>query len=447
MLAMLAKTSVVAFPLVLLLHAWWKRRTISTGDLKRAAPFFAISLALGAITLWFQSTKAIGAEQISIGGPLSRLATAGLAIPWYLRLIAWPYPLLPSYPRWEVDPPRVWHFLSWAFITATGWWCWRHRDGWGRHALLGMGFFLVMVAPVLGFVKMSYMRISWTADHFIYVPLVGIAGLVAAGIATLYDRSALRSRPVIVAGTVFLIGVFACLSFGYAGVWANADTLWAHTLRHNERAWVAHLSLGLRKLERNHLDDVKPSQRIEDMGALSHLTKSTALRPDLPENRWGLGIAYAMLAERAANVGDKVAAEKLRNMGIDELSLACRRSPDVTSYRKSLVKALWQAGKIVDVANNLRSLLRQEQHDAVIWNEYGVALAQLGRMDEAIVQFRHAIQIAPGFPDARRNLDKATALRADGGTGPRRPPVDAGPAATDEAPAQAAPPGPPSTDE
>jgi hypothetical protein len=443
LLAMLAKTSVVAFPLVLLLHAWWKRKTISCHDLKRAAPFFAISFALGLITLWFQTVRAIGDEKIEIGGPFSRLATAGIAILWYLRLIVWPHPLLPSYPMWEVDPPRAWQFLPWALIAAAAWWCWRHRNGWGRHALLGLGFFIMMVAPVLGFVKMSYMRISWTADHFIYAPLVGIAGLVAAGIAVLYDRSGPRTRPLIVAGTVVLIGTFACLSFRYAELWANADRLWAHTLRHNERAWTAHLGLGLAKLKRNDLDDVEPAERIEDFGALTQLKRATALRPDLAENHSGLGIVYAMKAEQASNRGDPLEAEQLLGRGIDELTLSCRLAPNNPSNWRNLVKSLWQAGRIGDVANCLPTLLRLEPDDPVLWNEYGVALAHLGRMEEAIVQFRRALQIAPGFADAKRNLGKASALRAGAIATPQRPTAGAGSAvtrpATEEPPPRAAP--------
>jgi Flp pilus assembly protein TadD len=37
-------------------------------------------------------------------------------------------------------------------------------------------------------------------------------------------------------------------------------------------------------------------------------------------------------------------------------------------------------------------------------NNLGVALASLGRLDEAIAQFERALAIQPGFEDARRNL-------------------------------------------
>ena len=80
--------------------------------------------------------------------------------------------LLPIYPRWEVDPPKLWQFLAWPVILGAAAWLWSKRETWGRHAIFGFGFFLLMVLPVLGFITISYMRITWAADHFIYLPMM-----------------------------------------------------------------------------------------------------------------------------------------------------------------------------------------------------------------------------------------------------------------------------------
>src|ERR1019366_4439778 len=57
------------------------------------------------------------------------------------------------------------------------------RSGWGRHALLGFGFFLLNLLPALGFARMTFMNISWVADHFVYLPMIGMIGLFVLGVA------------------------------------------------------------------------------------------------------------------------------------------------------------------------------------------------------------------------------------------------------------------------
>jgi protein O-mannosyl-transferase len=44
-------------------------------------------------------------------------------------------------------------------------------------------------------------------------------------------------------------------------------------------------------------------------------------------------------------------------------------------------------------------------------NNLGIALGKQGRLDEAIHEFREALQIQPGFENAQRNLTMALAAR------------------------------------
>lgn len=103
--AMLCKSSVVMFPVVILLHAWWKRGRFTREAFRASAAFFAVSLVLGLVTVWFQHHRAIGSVEIQTGGFFSRLAAAGLSVVFYLSKCFWPVGLLPNYPRWSVDPP------------------------------------------------------------------------------------------------------------------------------------------------------------------------------------------------------------------------------------------------------------------------------------------------------------------------------------------------------
>ena len=384
LLAMLAKTSMVGLPVLLLLHAWWKRGTVTVQDLIRTSPFFLISLVLGLITIQYQHGRAIGAEKILVGGVASRIATAGMAILFYLKQIVWPVNLLPIYPRWEVDPPKAWQFLAWPVIAAAAAWIWANRGtadrpGWGRHALFGLGFFLLMVLPVLGFVTISYMRITWVADHFIYLPMIGVIALIGAATTRWYERSTPSAQPLILAGGTILLATCGLLAFRYANAWASEDALWTHTLKTNHDAWQAHNRLGAKKFSRGDIE-----------AGYYHFTQSTRLRPDLGETH--------------NNLGSALSAKGRLDEAIKEFAVACQLTPHVPAMRVNLANSLFQAGRFVEASDAFLFLLEKEPNNAALLNNYAVTLYRQGKKDEAILQFRKALEINPTLKDAREGL-------------------------------------------
>ena len=418
LLAMFAKTSVVMFPVVLLLHAWWKRDGISARTVILSAPFFLISLVLGLITVSYQWSRAIAGEVIPVGGIASRIATAGMSILWYVRIIFWPVNLLPIYPRWEVDPPQAWQFLAWPVIAAAGWLFWSNRSAawppnWGRHALFACGFFLLMVAPVLGFVTIAYMRITWAADHFIYLPMISIIALVAAGVAVASRGAAHALRPAWVVGGAAALALLGVLAFRYAAVWVNEDELWTHTLAINESAWQAHNRLGARKFARGHVDDRDPKGGIRGLGALHHFTRSTALRPDLGETHNNLGTALSA----KGRVGE----------AIDQFAEAARVSPQIPLIRVNLANALASAGRFAEADEHYRLLLDTQPDNAALLTNYGVCRYRQGHRDEAITMFERALAIAPDLTAARESLAIARGESPDPAAAAPPPGVGGGP--------------------
>ena len=430
LVSMLAKTSVVALPVVLLLYAWWKRGTVTQRDLVLAAPFFLISIVLGLITIYYQHGRAIGQETIIVGGPDSRIATAGMCILFYLKLILWPVHLLPIYPKWEVDPPQAWQFLAWPVILGACWLFWRNRDTWGRHALFGFGFFLLMVAPVLGFITISYMRITWAADHFIYLPMIGIIALIAAVVATWYERLPAVERPLLMSGTAVVLATLTWMSFTYAGAWVNEDALWTHTLTYNENAWQAHNRLGAKKFARGHVDDLNPPTRIQNRGALHHFTRSTALRPDLGETHNNLGTALS--------------SKGRMDEAIEQFREACRVTPHVPAIHVNLANALAAAGRFSDAEAKYLEIIKdiEDRHAKTVAetgnpnlpidpgigpliNNYGVTLFRQNRREEAIAAFRRALEINPNLKDARESLAVATGEKPDPKSAGASPPAAA----------------------
>lgn len=72
--------------------------------------------------------------------------------------------------------------------------------------------------------------------------------------------------------------------------------------------------------------------------------------------------------------------------------------------------ALLESGKPHEAAEELRAALALLPNSVETHNNLGIALASQGKLDEAIAHFHRALELRPGFEDARRNLE--TALKA-----------------------------------
>lgn len=380
--AMLGKSSVVMFPFLLLLHAWWLRGGLSLRDILRSAPFFLVSLLLGLVTLHFQLSRAIGGEPIPIGGFDSRLAIAGMAVLFYLTKIFWPVTLLPIYPQWKANPPEFEQFLPWVAILGAAAFFWFHRKSWGRHALMGFGFYFITLLPVLGFISMSYMRVGWVADHFLYIPMIGIIAWTTAAGSELFARAKPAGKQLLFSIATMTIGGLAILSHSYADVWENEDKLWSYTLRHNWECWQAHNRLGAREFNSGNLDL-----------ALFHFREAVRLRPDLAETR--------------NNLGSGVLATRDTKTAIIEFREAFRLAPSIVAIQANLARALWLDGKFQEATGLYADLVKRFPKNPTFLCNLGVSLYNEGKIREAITCFEEALRINPGQEDAAGNLQTA----------------------------------------
>jgi Tfp pilus assembly protein PilF len=379
LLAMLAKSSVVMFPVAALLYIWWRRGAVGLGDVARLAPFFAVSFVLGLVTVWFQHGKAMGGEAVALGGALERLALAGMALVFYLGNVFLPSNLMAIYPRWDVDPPQWWQFLPWAGMAAAGVVFWVFRKSWGRHALMAFGFFAIMVLPVLGFVKIAYMRITWVSDHFIYLSMLGPVALAAAVVAVLWNSGSLAKRVAAGAAVFALVGGLGVTTYGYARVWSGEEALWNHNLQRNWNAWQAHSRLGALEHRRGNFEKTH-----------LHFTEAGKLRPDLPEIKNNLG-SLMMNSDRHAEA-----------LGLFEE--AVRLSPRSQPLLDNLVRSLIAQGRNAEALEHARALCELYPDDATNFHNLGILLKIENQDEAARAAFRAALRINPYFSESTKML-------------------------------------------
>jgi Tfp pilus assembly protein PilF len=386
-LAMLAKISMAPFPFVILLYAWWKRGRIDARDVRVAAPFLAVAVALAALTVFaYERFGALhpGHPMVpEIGGLISRLALAETTVAFYFSHAFFPLVSMPMYPQGPVDPP-FWRVAAWWGVMVFGLlpWLWFRRADFGRHVLLALGFFLLMIAPFSGFATQSYMYFTWVMDHFLYIAMIGPIGLIVAGVDALARRASLLPR---IAGAIILGVIVLALglqSRAYAGEWTSGERLWKYATRHNLNAWLAYYNLGNAYRYQGAINLAIPCYQV-----------SIQQHSEFDWSHNNLGICLAETPGRMPEA-------------IREYRAAIQLRPAFAEAHNNLANALSQTGHLDEAIPEYQAALAAQPE--LIAARYNLALALLnaGRNPEAAVQLREIIRQQPGFTPAHVLLEE-----------------------------------------
>jgi tetratricopeptide (TPR) repeat protein len=376
--AMLAKTSTVMLPAVLLLYCWWKRGGVTRREIVRMIPYGVIAVALGLVTFYFQN---FGGDKppIVMGSVMERCLGAGAALCFYLGKFLLPLNLLPIYPQWTLNPPSLLGVLALPALAVLALALACGRKEWERNALFGLGFFFANALPVLGLVKMDYLRVSEVADHLAYLPIIGLIGLAVGAAELLRKQIPSSLRPYGAGALTALFAAMVWQSSTYSGYFTSQETLWAYTLRANPEAWLAHYNLGMLELRKGRVAEGR-----------AHLEAALAIRPDYPAARNNLA---TLLLEGGQ---PEQAAELL------EVNL--RRHPNDSRGHNNLGNALVQLRRFPEAVEQYQEGLRLVPNDPDLHNNLAAAYCQMGLMSEAANEFERVYQLDPYYPNIEQKL-------------------------------------------
>ena len=411
LLAMTSKEVAVSIPICILLYdraflagsfreAWRRRRGLYLGLAGVWAGLAVLFLLSGACGTW-----------AGYGLPFSWLEYAASqfgVILHYLRLSFWPSPLILDY-KWPVARtagqilPGLVVVGGLAVATIYGL---VRRPMWG---FLGAWFFLIL-APTSSIMPLADLAF----EHRMYLPLVAVVagvvlgGFVAAdwlarrGTVPLASKGTVPFSPTIAArrcprklgqsplrtwqvtgGLLVILASLACgvLTFQRNTVYRTALSIWKDAVEKTPENERVHLNLGNALVAEKRLDEAIPEYR-----------KAVAISPGYAAAHNNLGFALRGQGEVAEAIAEYRKALEIKPGFASATTIWPRLLPRMDSLTRP-----WS---IAGRPSNSIPTRRMR-------NNLGVVLASRGERDEAIAQFRKALEISPDQAEGHANLASA----------------------------------------
>ena len=411
-MGLLSKPMLVTLPFVLLLLDFWplKRLKPSAGNVRRLVyekiPLLVMAGASCVVTYLVQQRG--GAVQPLGNLPLAlRLANAVTSYAVYLKKMIWPtdlavfYPLPTTVSSWELTGAIVLLAGITALVMAM-----RSRC---PYLLVGWSWYMGTLIPVIGLVQVGDQAM---ADHYTYVPSLGVLIGVIWGVEELTRRWRYRMVPLSLI-SLSLIILCLLLTRQQLGYWQNSETLFRHALAVSPDNYRAHYNLGCALGEKG-----------DDAEAIHHYEEAVRLRPNYTDARFNLALelsredrsdeAMQQLLEVIRIEPDSSDARQILGLifskkgrmdeALVQFQEAVRLKPDFAEGRSNFGKALMQAGRMDEAISQLQEAVRLRPDFAEARNRFGIALARQGRTNEAINQFQEAVRLTPENAEARSNL-------------------------------------------
>ena len=352
-----------------------QERPIRRGSLLwEKAPFFismAVFVTMAFLALGQEENSPI--EDLPLQDRLTRIPVSYVAC---LGKILKPDPLAVVY--LSPDTPTIWLAIGSAvFVLGISILAIRL---WRRVPYLALGWFwyLATLTPIVTFGETDAWPIA--ADHFTYVPLIGIFIIMAWGFADMAKGMSYR-RIILAFGAGLVLSSLMVLAWSQTRHWRNSLTLFGHAVRVSPQNPIAHNQLGFALARKGDFAE-----------AIKHLNDTLQINPDDAETHTYLGL---------------VMDEQGRfQEAIRHFSEALRSTPGYGKAHSSWGLALTRRGLHIEAIPHFREALKVDPDDAEIHNNLGVALYGLGQFEEALHHYTVALRIRPRYEDAHKNLAK-----------------------------------------
>jgi tetratricopeptide (TPR) repeat protein len=389
---LMAKPMLVTLPFVMLLLDYWPlnrfsaimttesgRRARMPHALRRIVPLLAEKLPLMALSTasciitFYAQQHGRAVAPIQSFPLIPRIENAIIAYGRYLGKMFYPvdlavfYPIPQVLPWWKVGTLFLVLALTTAGIVRSA----RRQP----YLITGWFWFLGTLVPVIGLVQVGMQSM---ADRYTYLPMIGIAIMLAWGAAAVAPR---------LPGRCWLLGIAAALVLAclvtltrkQLAHWQNSYSLFSHAIKVTDNNFIALGYLALTLHEQKRYREAEYYYRL-----------SLSVNPWQDDMHHNLGIAFRDLGEYADAAREFEQALKIKPSLID------------TRYELALCYAL--NGKVQDAINHFEKVVQADPTFAKGQYSLGVAYGRQGKTEQACRHFAEAVRFAPAYREAREGL-------------------------------------------
>ena len=293
-LSLFSKPAAVTLPLVLLVFDYYYSRKIDKNSVLEKIPFFLLSIIFGGLLLMPFVTANANVNYTPSYNIIERVLVFCYSLVFYVYKLFAPFNLH-SFHGWPVKTngyfPGIYYLMPVLVAVCAGLvvLAINKFKEQGKNIVFGVLFFLAAISIVLQIRPFGPVIV---ADHYTYLPYIGLFFIGAMLLSDLIERSA-RPRILIMISVILLLGGFSGLTYRRNAVWKNDYTLLTDSISKDPAVSFVYSNLGNVEQEKN---DFK--------SALAHYNKAIELDPKMYEAYSNRGALRYALNDFAGALAD-----------------------------------------------------------------------------------------------------------------------------------------------
>jgi tetratricopeptide (TPR) repeat protein len=218
---------------------------------------------------------------------------------------------------------------------------------------------------------------AYMAEHWLYLPSIGLFLVVSKALASLYQKNRLKSLGIAI--TITLVASFSFLTFKQNSYWKKTIPFYERTLRYAPQSFKVYYNLG---------NEYRLTGDYEN--SITAYNKAIKLNPQDADVYYNLGVAYSDIGEN--------------KKAIEQYKAAIGTKPFFDKAYYNSGNAYYQLGDIPQALDCYKKTIEINPLHVNAYNNLGVAYNSLGDKIKAETTFKKAMEVDPRDGTAYCNL-------------------------------------------